>query len=304
MELRHAERIFITAKRSESVTASTLATYERGLKKFFDYLREQDLFDITKADTGIIREYLITLKDGGLKGITVHQHFRILRTLFKFLFQEDYLTKNPMINVKAPKIEQKEMRTFTSSEISKILNAFDKEDFIGMRNYCIMCLLFSTGIRKKELSDLTINDVNITNDLIRISNGKGQKERYAPIGRVLRRTLMKYIEMREEYLQGESCKWLFVTPRDARRMTAACLASLFRKLKITLNMKGEKVSCHTWRHTFAKTYLLNGGDIFSLQKILGHADIVTTKNYLHLNEKEIKTQHAKFNPLDNKDWLY
>lgn len=66
-----------------------------------------------------------------------------------------------------------------------------------------MCLLFSTGIRKTELSNLTFADLNITNDLIRIANGKGQKERFAPIGRVLRRTLMKYLNMREEYLEGE-----------------------------------------------------------------------------------------------------
>lgn len=304
MDIGHAKRIFITAKKSESVTISTLETYERGLKRFFDYLIEQDVLDLNKVDSGIIREFLISLRAKGLKGITTHQYFRILRTFFKFLFQEDYLTKNPMVNVKPPKIEQKEMRTFTSQEITKILGAFNKDDFIGMRNYCITCLLFSTGIRKTELSDLTIADINITNDLIRIANGKGQKERAAPIGRVLKKTLIKYISMREEYLEGDPCKWLFITPRDARKMTTSCMSVLFQKLKKTLGITGEKVSCHTWRHTFAKTYLLNGGDIFSLQKILGHADIVTTKNYLNLNEKEIKMQHAKFNPLDNKDWLY
>jgi site-specific recombinase XerD len=196
MDLGHAKRIFITAKKSESVTISTLETYERGLKKFFDYLIAQDVLDLAEVDTRIIREYLIALKEKGLRGITVHQSFRILRTLFKFLHQESYLIKNPMVNVKAPKIEQKEMRTFNSQEISKILNAFDTEDFIGMRNYCIMCLLFSTGIRKTEMFDLTITDINITNESIRIANGKGQKERFAPIGRALRRTLMKYLTMR------------------------------------------------------------------------------------------------------------
>ena len=110
--------------------------------------------------------------------------------------------------------------------------------------------------------------------------------------------------MREEYLKGETCHLLFVTPRVTRKMTNSCLNILFQKLKKNLKLTGEKISCHTWRHTFAKNYLLNGGDIFSLQKILGHADIVTTKNYLHLNEKEVKLQHAKYNPLDNKDWLY
>ena len=140
MDIGYAKRLFITAKKSESVTISTLETYERGLKGFFDYLIAQNILDLTVVDTGTIREFLISLKDKGLRGITVHQYFRILRTFFKFLHQEDYLSKNPMVNVKPPKIAQKEMRTFNSQEISKILSAFDTEDFLGMRNYCIMCL--------------------------------------------------------------------------------------------------------------------------------------------------------------------
>jgi len=186
-----------------------------------------EVLDIAEVTASIIRDYLISLQDGGLKAVTLHQDFRILRTLFLFLYREDYIPKNPMVNVKAPKVEQKEMRTFNSQEITKLLNAFDREDFIGMRNYCIMCLLFSTGIRKAELSDLTLVDLNITNDLIRISNGKGQKERFAPIGRVLRRTLIKYLEMREEYLKGEHCQWVVVTPRATRRLTTFCIAVLF-----------------------------------------------------------------------------
>ena len=103
MDLGHAKRIFITAKKSESVTISTLETYERGLKRFFDYLLGQNILDITEVNSGTIRAYLITLKDGGLKGITVHQHFRILRTIFKFLQQEDYaytlLLKSKLVQV-------------------------------------------------------------------------------------------------------------------------------------------------------------------------------------------------------------
>ena len=70
-------------------------------------------------------------------------------------------------------------------------------------------------------------------------------------------------------------------------------------LKLNTGLKGERISSHTWRHTFAKNYLLNGGDVFSLQKIMGHSDISTTRKYLNLNENEIKQQHDKFNPLDN-----
>lgn len=87
-------------------------------------------------------------------------------------------------------------------------------------------------------------------------------------------------------------------------MTNSGVDILFQKLKKELKLTGEKVSSHTWRHTFAKNYLLNGGDVFSLQKIMGHADLETTRGYLSLNNEEIKLQHARYNPLDNKDWLY
>ena len=231
-------------------------------------------------------------------------YFRTIRTFFIFLYQNDYITNNPITNVKAPKIEEKEMRTFTSQEITKLLNAFDKFTFIGFRNYCIFCTFFSTGMRRGELIELTLADVNITNDFIRIEHGKGQKERFVPIGKTLRRLLLQYLRQREEFLNGESCKWLFITSKIERKLTSSTLSDIFQKLKKELNLTGEKISCHTWRHTFAKNYLLNGGEIFSLQKILGHSDIATTKNYLNLNKNEIKMQHAKYNPLDNKDWLY
>lgn len=302
MDIREAKRIFLVAKASENVTGRTLGTYKDVFKKFLGYLYEQNLYDISVINTSHIREFLVSLKDGR-KGVTVHKYFRVLRTFFLFMLQEDYIESNPMKTVKAPKKEKKVMRTFTAAEISRLLNAFDRTTYFGMRNYCVMAMFFSTGMRKGELRNLTLADVNVTTDLIRI-DGKGQKERLAPISRTLRRALRQYMKMRSEFLGDESCEWLFVTPRASRKMTDSCLNMLFGKLKRELGLNGERVSSHTWRHTFAKTYLLNGGDIFSLQEILGHSDIETTKIYLSLNEQEIKVQHAKYNPLDNKDWLH
>lgn len=304
MELRQAKKIFYIAKKSENVTGRTLETYEEVLPKFFEYLVQEDnIFDVTEVDTSHIQGYLITLQEKGLRGITMHKHFRNLRTFFLFLHQEDYITRNPIKNVKPPKPEQKEMRTFNAKEINKLLNGFDRNSFIGLRNACIMAMFFATGMRKSELVKLTLADVNITNDLIRI-DGKGNKERFTPIGRVLRRLLIQYLRAREEFLEGDNSNQLFVTVRASRKMTGSCLSILFRKLKKELKIEGERVSCHTMRHTFAKNYLLNGGDVFSLQKILGHADIATTRKYINLNDGELKIQHAKYNPLDNKDWLY
>lgn len=303
MELGQAKKIFLITKKSENVTVRTLETYDEVMKGFLKYVIEQQIYDISEVDSNIIREFLIMLQERGLRGVTRHRHFRCLRTFFLFLHREDYMSNNPIKNVKPPKIEQKIMRTFTAQEISKILNSFNKTTFYGLRNYCIMAMLFSTGMRRNELVNLTLADLNITNDLIKISKGKGNKERIVPLGRTVRRTIIQYLKVREEFLEGEKCDYLFVTPRTERQMTGSCLSVLFRKLKKELNITGEKVSCHTLRHSMAKNYLLNGGDLASLQAILGHSDITTTKKYLNLNENELKIQHARFNPMDNFDWL-
>lgn len=81
------------------------------------------------------------------------------------------------------------------------------------------------------------------------------------------------------------------------------MASLFKRLKDKSGVTGERVSCHTWRHTFAKAYLRNGGDVFSLQKILGHSDLATTKLYLSLDNDEVKEQYNRYNPFDNIEWM-
>jgi site-specific recombinase XerD len=303
MDLKTAKRIFLTAKQAEGVTGRTLESYTTELNRFFEFIVSREMYDVTEITADTIRDFLNSLKEKNLKNITIHRYYRELKTLFLFLYREDYMESNPLKDIKPPKVEQKVMRTFTAQEIGKLLNAFDKSDYFGLRNYCIMAMFFSTGMRKTELTYLKIVDLNITNDLIRISHGKGNKERYVPIGKSLRRILIQYLRMRQEYIDDDICPWLFPS-KSKRRLTNSGLNILFQKLKKELKITGEKVSSHTWRHTFAKNYLLNGGDVFSLQKIMGHADLETTKQYLNLNDEEMKMQHAKYNPLDNKDWLY
>jgi site-specific recombinase XerD len=302
MDLRTAKRVFLTAKQAQGVSKGTLDLYAFELSRFFEFVVSKEIFSITDVTADTIREFLNSIKEKNLRKITIHRYYRELRTLFLFLCTEDYIKDNPMKTIKNPKVEHKKMRTFNGQEINKLLNCFNRNDFFGMRNYTVMSVLFSTGIRKMELTGLSVIDLNITNDLLRI-DGKGDKERYVPIGRTLRHIFIGYLKMRDEYIQDDNCQWLFPS-RTKQRLTPSGISILFRKLKKELKLTGEKVSSHTWRHTFAKNYLLNGGDVFSLQKIMGHSDLETTKQYLDLNNEEMKLQHAKYNPLDNKDWLY
>lgn len=304
MDLGDAKRIFILTKKSENVSERTVAIYHEILNRFFNDLFEKQILKAEEVKANHIREFLLRLHDEGLKGVSVHRFYRGIKTFFLFLVGDGYLEENPIKAVKPPKIEKKDMRTFTSQEISRMLNVFNQEEFFDFRNYTIFCLLFSTGIRKSEMQNLKLSDVNITNDLIRI-HGKGDKERFVPISRSFKKTFERYLKKREEFLSkfNKTTDFVFVTENNYSRLSTSCINRIFGVVKDKLGLEGEKISSHTWRHTFAKNYLLCGGDIFSLQKIMGHSNITTTKAYIALNDKELKMQHARFNPLDNKDWL-
>lgn len=301
MDIYSAVTVYLHSKKAENVSARTITTYKEALDKLTSFLETKKVVDISDVTPTVVRHFIHSLQCN-VKNITVHRYYRTIRTFFLFLHNEEYMDHYAMQNLKAPKVEKKQARTFDKNEIRQLLNCWNQDNFFGLRNYTIMAMFFSTGIRKTELMNLKLVDVNITNDLIRISHGKGNKERFVPVGKSMRRILLRYMKARSEFMGDDNCQFLFPTNKKTC-MTASCLSVLFQKIKKELNLNGDRISCHTWRHTMAKNYLLNGGDIFSLQNILGHSDIATTRVYLNMNENELKMQHAKFNPLDNKDWM-
>ncbi len=303
MELRKARKIFLDSKKTEGVTARTYQTYRDTLKPFLLYLTDEGIFDLEDVEVIHIRGYLVKHKEMGVRNVTLHRDYRVMKTFFLFMYSEGVLQRNLFEKIKPPKIEKKLARTFTTKEIKTILNSFDKSSFTGLRNYTMTELMFSTGIRKAEMADARINDLNITGELLKI-RGKGNKERFIPIGKVMQKTFSKYLKQRKEYLEerGMESEFLFVSIRGTR-ISVDGIGTIFQKVRERLGLQGERTGCHTWRHTFAKNYLLNGGDIFSLQKIMGHESLETTKLYLSLLTDDVKSQHARYNPLDNMDWL-
>lgn len=300
MTISEAYDIFFISRKARNLSKNTINWYKLSLDRLVPYCEKNNLINIEDIKTYHIEILLGELK-GTVRDITLKDFFNTFRVFFTYLFDEEYINRNPMKNMRAPKVPQKLMRTFTPQEISQILKSFNITDFLGLRNYVIMCLFFSTGMRKSELLDLKVNDVNITLDILKVT-GKGNKQRMLPIGKTLRRVLIRYMHEREDYLKDTTCEYLIIS-YTRQQLKDGGINRIFNTIKKELNIEGEKFSAHTWRHTFAKTFLLNGADIFSLQRIMGHNSINTTKKYISLNDKEIKLQHAKYNPLDNKDWM-
>lgn len=184
-----------------------------------------------------------------------------------------------------------------------MLTAYDVDTFIGRRNYTILSLLLATGLRRSEYISLKMYDVDLSNDFIRVI-GKGDKERIVPIGKALSLILRKYVKARKEYLKGYSDTPYFIISKYRKGLSKDGSNSIFSTLRKELKLTGKRFSAHTWRHTFAKAFLLNGGDVFTLQELLGHEDVETTKVYVDLADNDKAVQNNKYNPLDNTKWQY
>ncbi|MEG1914952.1 MAG: tyrosine-type recombinase/integrase [Acidaminococcaceae bacterium] len=286
-----------------NISNTTLQTYGFFFKNLQEHLKAQGITEIEQVDALTIGIYL-SERAKKVKSISVFGAYRMLKTVFIFLMEYEYITVNPMRKVKKPIVSKRLPKTYTGEDVTRILHSFDTTEFIGLRNYTLMVLLFSTGLRKGE-TGLRLSDIDMVTGFITVI-GKGDKERVIPISNGLTRTLKMYLRKREEYLQ-EHCKssgYVFVSTRGGG-LSSSALNNIFRVLKESLGLpKDKRVSAHIWRHTFAKSFLLNGGDIFTLQKILGHSSIETTRVYINLNDNEVKAQNYKFNPLDNSRWQY
>lgn len=162
----------------------------------------------------------------------------------------------------------------------------------------IVLLLLDSGIRVSECKEIELDDVNLENGCIMIRNGKGSKERIVPVGSLVQKTLWKYIKQFRPQPLTQQVKALFLSDKGLP-LTRNGIQQMLRRYGKRAGINGIRCSPHTLRHTFAKNYLLNGGDIFSLQKMLGHSSLASVRLYVNLFATDIKKQHQRFSPVDN-----
>ncbi len=158
--------------------------------------------------------------------------------------------------------------------------------------------MLDSGLRVSEVVGIALDDVDFADGSVRIRHGKGGKERTVPIGSTVRRHLWKYVsESRPEPLAATVDR-LFLSSQGLP-LTKTGAQQMVRRLGRKAGLTGVRCSPHTFRHSFAKNYLMNGGDVFSLQRILGHSDLSTVRLYLNLFSCDLKAQHNRFSPVDN-----
>ena len=163
----------------------------------------------------------------------------------------------------------------------------------------MILVLLDTGLRASELVGLAVSDVNLDDGLLKVY-GKGNKERVVPIGARVQRALWKYLQRHRPQPANPLCPILFLTA-SGRPITVDRLRTIIKKYASKAGIEGVRCSPHTFRHTFAVSYLRNGGDIFSLQRILGHSSLDIVRIYVNLAVADVKACHRRFSPADNME---
>ncbi|CAM2956026.1 tyrosine-type recombinase/integrase [Paenibacillus sediminis] len=283
---------FLHNCRVKNLSEYSVKYYDNSLKelvKFLNIVGVERPIDVTEAN---FKECILAKKESGVKDSTVNTNLKGWRTFFRYLYEAGYLSANPAEHVTLIKAERRIIPAFSKEQIKKLLSTPDLTTFTGYRDYVLLLTLLETGIRISEVERLKITDIIWKERIIKIF-GKGRKERYVPFQVTLEKELKKYISVRGP-LEHD---YLFVNI-DNTPMKKRTMQENIQKIGIAANIKGVRVSPHTFRHTFAKFYIMNGGDAFSLQKILGHTTVEMVQTYVSLFGTDIAKQHRKFSPLE------
>jgi site-specific recombinase XerD len=241
---------------------------------------------------------------------TIQTYARSARAFFHWLIRRETIERNPFDRVVFPKVGKPLIRIIEPEEFEKLLQACTPDHEVGplvdraaARNRAILWLLYDTGIRLSELCGLQVEDFDRKHGLI-VVKGKGSKERRIALGSNCLRNVLYYLDRHrpdEEELAdwGSAGEQHFFLSETRRPITVNGITLLFARLRKRSGITGKRISPHIFRHTFAIRYLINGGDPFSLQDLLGHEDLSTVKMYMHMNDATLQEQKRKFSPGDH-----
>ena len=236
-------------------------------------------------------------QEGGLSGHTINTYMRSLRAFWSWLESEEIIGDNPFSHLRIPRAPIKVIPTFSEEQYKALLAQVDITSPQGYRNYTILLLLLDTMIRVSELTSCRMEDLNLEGRVIKVW-GKGSKERVVPFAKTAQKALWKYISFHRPEPQIPRQDMLFLTA-DGRPMTKNRVEAIIKSYGRKAGMVGVRVSPHTFRHTGAVNFLRNDGDIFSLQRIMGHASLEVLRGYVNLSQCDVNTVHSKASPLDN-----
>ena len=217
-----------------------------------------------------------------------------IKSFFNYLIFEGHLKESPVSNIEAPKIERKLPKVLTLDQINQLIKSVDLNHQFGQRNKTIIEVLYGTGIRVSELINLKLSNIFFEENIIKVT-GKGNKERFVPLGKKASDEIKSYLKDRDQLKIDSKFSDLLFLNRYGRGLTRSMIFKIINDTSVNIGLD-KKISPHTLRHSFATHLIKNGADLRTIQLMLGHESIITTEIYTHLDKVHLEEVLNKYHP--------
>ena len=285
---------FLIDRQVRNLSKRTVSWYRNSLRVLSQFLSEQSI-DATEQITGsTIRHFLLSLPAKGYSQGGINNLFGAIKAYLRWYASEyEPANWNPLAKIQTPKRPQEIKQPISLADFQRLTATCTGKDFYSLRDKALLLVLLDTGIRKQELTDLRVGDVDLTTGQIFIRSGKGGKSRVTYCGRATRRALAVYMRQRPD--AGDKVP-LWLTEEG----TALAYHSIRQVIRRRAEEAGIKEpGLHEFRRAFAINFLRNGGDVITLQRLLGHSNLTVINRYLALVDDDLKMSHAKFGVVDH-----
>lgn len=283
----------------KNYSKNTILAYQKDIESFAGFCKEHhDAVNLENVSYPLIRSWIVDLSDQGVSNRTINRKISSLQAYYKFLLKIGEITVSPLVKHRALKTEKKIEVPFSEKEMESVLSEIPfEDDFEGERDKLIIELLYATGMRRTELVNLKIQDLDLAGHQLKVL-GKRNKERIIPLLHSTVRQINTYLDKRSELQSRSDSSYLLLT-KDGLKIYETLVYRTINKYFSLVSPKVKK-SPHILRHTFA-THLLNrGADLNSVKELLGHSSLASTQVYTHNSIAELKKVHRKAHPRNKK----
>jgi site-specific recombinase XerD len=309
MRLEAAIQGFLMDWELREHSPNTIRLYRSCLSVWARWLEEQGITTVEDVTIAHLRAFMLytqqrpvdavnpshpTATDGRTLSIaTLQSYVKSIKVLFHWLVDEEVITRNPALRLHKPAQAKRVVVTFSHQHLNAMFEACDLANSLGFRDYVLMLVLLDTGLRVSELCSIQLDDVHEA--YIKVL-GKGRKEREVGVSPTTAKFIWKYIHLHR--VAADDAVTALFTNFAGHALRPSGVEKLIKRVKDAAGITDIPVTAHKFRHTFARTWLERGGEVYSLSRLMGHSSVKVTEIYLEdFKSRQARLQHAKFSPI-------
>lgn len=285
---------FLDRCRAKNLSPRTIEWYEDRTRRFSDWCFESGILKAQDLTTEDLEGFVLSIQAGPYKPQTVRGFAQIAKTVARYGHRKGLIPNDLTSDFEMPKVPKTIIETFSDEQLEALISQPDQRRWKGLRDRAILLTLLDTMARVSELAGVSARDVDLEGRSIRVM-GKGRKQRDLPLGRTSARALQRY----RNAVDGLQHDDPFFISYRGKRLDRSVITGMVSEYGKAASIAGVRCSPHTLRHTGAKRFILAGGDVFTLQKLLGHTSLIMVRRYVELASIDVAVQHERYSPADS-----